>query len=154
MLKQNDSVNLDIKITDINENIISLKDVLTTKAVIYFYPKDLTPGCTKEACEFRDFNKDILDLGYKVIGISSDDSKSHKKFIEKHNLNFDLYSDTDKTLQKHFGVWVEKSMFGKKYMGTQRSTFILDTNGQILKVWPKAKSSGHAKEVLKYLKSL
>lgn len=154
MLKENDKVNIDIELTDTNNETIKLKDLLSQKIVLYFYPKDLTPGCTTEACEFRDFNKDITDLGYKVIGVSSDDHKSHLKFIDKHNLNFDLFSDSSHNVQEHFGVWVEKSMYGKKYMGTQRSTFILDTDGTILKVFEKAKSSGHAKEVFEYLKSL
>ena len=103
MLKENDKINLNLELTDINQNKVTLKDILNSKAVIYFYPKDLTPGCTTEACEFRDFNNDIKNLGYKIIGISSDDHKSHQKFIDKHQLNFDLYSDQEKQVQEHFG---------------------------------------------------
>lgn len=153
MLKQNDKINLELNLTNINGEKVLLKQILLTKTVIYFYPKDLTPGCTTEACEFRDYNNNIIKTNTKIIGISSDDEKSHNKFIKKHDLNFELYSDVDHSVQEHFGVWVQKSMYGKVYMGTQRSTFIVNPDGTILKVWDKVNPEGHAKEVLDYLLS-
>ena len=122
--------------------------------VLYFYPKDNTPGCTKEACSFRDFNEEIEKLGARIVGVSKDSAESHGKFTEKHKLNFELIADTDLKLHKKFGVWVEKSMFGRKYMGASRTTFLLDPEGKIVKVWKKVNPLGHAKAVYEYLLSV
>jgi len=127
-----------------------LDDLKGSKSVIYFYPKDDTPGCTAEACEFRD-NLPRFE-GIKVFGVSPDSSKSHGKFVGKFGLNFPLLADTDKALSSAAGIWVEKSMYGKKYMGVERTTFLLDENGKILNIWRKVKPQGHAEEVLAYLK--
>ncbi|HEY3781050.1 MAG TPA: thioredoxin-dependent thiol peroxidase [Fimbriimonadaceae bacterium] len=124
----------------------SLNDLKGAKSVIYFYPKDDTPGCTVEACNFRD-NLPKFE-GVKVFGVSPDDAKSHKKFETKFNLNFPLLADTDKSLTEKLGLWVEKSMYGKKYMGVDRTTYLLDANGKIEKIWRKVKVDGHADEVL------
>jgi len=115
------------------------------KTVIYFYPKDDTPGCTVEACDFRDIGAELA--GAKVIGVSPDSAKSHQKFIGKFGLNFPLLADTDHTFCEAVGVWVEKSMYGKAYMGVERTTFLIDENGTVAKVWRKVKPEGHAKDV-------
>lgn len=120
--------------------------------VIYFYPKDDTPGCTKEACSFRDCMPDFKDLGVPVFGVSADDAKAHGRFAAKYQLNFPLLIDPDKKLLEAFGVWAEKSNYGRKYMGVLRSTFVVDADGKIEKVWPKVKTDGHGGEVLAWLK--
>ena len=155
MLSIGDVIPMDIKVLDIHENSVSLHDFLSHDyLIIYFYPKDMTSGCTTEACSFRDFNKEIEKRGGKVIGISKDSVKQHKKFIEKENLNFELLSDESTELQRAFGVWVEKSMYGRTYMGTQRSTFLVDEGGSIIYIWEKVKPAGHAKEVFEMLQTL
>jgi thioredoxin-dependent peroxiredoxin len=116
------------------------------KAVIYFYPKDDTSGCTVEACGFQERLSDIP--GAKVFGVSPDNVKSHRKFADKFGLQFSLLADTEKQLTEACGVWVEKSMYGKKYMGVERTTFILDANGIVTKVFSKVKPAGHAEEVV------
>jgi peroxiredoxin Q/BCP len=121
--------------------------------VLYFYPKDDTPGCTVEACNFRDTLPQFSDIGAPVYGVSPDDISAHQKFIAKHALNFPLLADPDRKLIEAVGVWVEKSMYGKKYMGVQRSTFVIGPDGRIEKVWPKVTPDGHAQEVLEYLTS-
>jgi peroxiredoxin Q/BCP len=128
----------------------TLNDLKGSRSVIYFYPKDDTPGCTAEACEFRDNLPKFK--GVKVFGVSPDSAKSHGKFVGKFGLNFPLLADTDKKLSEGAGVWVEKSMYGKKYMGVERTTFLLDDNGKILNIWRKVKPQGHAEEVLANLK--
>lgn len=145
---------LNIKLQGINETgeekDFSLADFKGKKVVLYFYPKDNTSGCTQEACDFRDnFNR--LTSKAEVIGVSPDSIKSHLKFKENHNLNFTLLSDPEHTLSEAFGAWGEKSMYGRKYMGIIRSTFILDENGQIQKEWRKVKVKGHVDEVLSSL---
>lgn len=135
---------------DGNENEYTLADFKGQKVVLYFYPKDNTSGCTQEACDFRD-NMNRITPFATVIGVSPNDIKSHKKFKEKQNLNFLLLSDTEHTLSEAFNVWKEKSMYGKKYMGIERSTFILDENGNIIQEWRKVKVNGHVDEILKYL---
>ena len=135
---------------DGNENEYTLADFKGQKVVLYFYPKDNTSGCTQEACDFRD-NMNRITSSATVIGVSPNDIKSHKKFKEKQDLNFLLLSDTEHTLSEAFNVWKEKSMYGKKYMGIERSTFILDENGNIIQQWRKVKVNGHADEILKYL---
>lgn len=135
---------------DGNENEYTLADFKGQKVVLYFYPKDNTSGCTQEACDFRD-NMNRITPFATVIGVSPNDIKSHKKFKEKQDLNFLLLSDSEHTLSEAFNVWKEKSMYGKKYMGIERSTFILDENGNTIQEWRKVKVNGHVDEVLKYL---
>ncbi len=132
------------------EKEFRLGEFIDRTVVLYFYPKDNTSGCTKEACDFRD-NMNRLVSKAVVIGVSPNDIKSHKKFQENQNLNFILLADTEHELAESFGVWVEKSMYGKKYMGIERSTFILDKEGKIEKQWRKVKVKGHVDEVLDYL---
>lgn len=136
---------------DGNEKEYSLNDFKGQKTVLYFYPKDNTSGCTQEACDFRD-NLNRLTPHTNLIGVSPDSINSHKKFKEKQDLNFTLLSDPEHKLAEAFEVWKEKSMYGKKYMGIERSTFVLDENGNIEKEWRKVKVKGHVEEVLDYLK--
>lgn len=136
--------------TDGTEKEFSLTDFKGQKIILYFYPKDNTSGCTQEACDFRDnFNR--LTSKAFVIGVSPDSIKSHLKFKENHELNFILLSDPEHILSEAFGAWGEKSMYGRKYMGIIRSTFILDENGSIIKEWRKVKVKGHVDEVLNSL---
>ncbi|AST05557.1 thioredoxin-dependent thiol peroxidase [Anoxybacillus flavithermus] len=120
--------------------------------VLYFYPKDMTPGCTTEACEFRDQYEVFTELGAVVIGISPDSIERHKKFIEKHRLPFLLLADEKQDVAKLYDVWKLKKNFGKEYMGIERSTFLIDPDGQIIKEWRKVKVNGHVEEVLNALK--
>jgi len=131
---------------------VSFNDFKGKKVVLYFYPKDDTPGCTTEACGLRDVYDDILDLGAVVLGVSKDSEASHTKFKDKYNLPFHLLADTDQAIIDAFGVWVEKKMYGKSYMGIQRSTFLIDEQGEIIKVWPKVSPKAHAEEIIKSLK--
>ena len=143
-----------IKLPGINidgiEKEYSLNDFKGQKVILYFYPKDNTSGCTQEACDFRD-NINRLTSFATVIGVSPDSIKSHLKFKEKQSLNFILLSDPEHKLAEAFNVWVEKSMYGRKYMGIERSTFVLDKNLNIIKEWRKVKVKGHVDEVLEYL---
>lgn len=122
------------------------QDLFGTRTVIYFYPKDDTPGCTVEACDFRDLMPKFK--GAKVFGVSPDPIKKHKKFIDKFSLNFPLLADTEKALVQALGIWVEKTLYGRKYMGVERSTYILDEEGNVMKMWRKVNHEGHAAEVL------
>jgi peroxiredoxin Q/BCP len=122
--------------------------------VIYFYPKDDTPGCTKEACAFRDSAKSLEKHGAKVIGISCDPPASHAKFRDKYELNFPLLADVDHEVAEKFGAWREKNMYGKKSMGVQRSTFLIDAKGKVAKVWKKVQVDGHAEDVLEAIAAL
>ena len=132
---------------------ISLKDYQgKNRVVLYFYPKDDTPGCTVEACSFRDTIKKIEKTDTIVLGVSPDDTTSHNKFIEKFKLPFLLLSDGDKKICNDYGVWVKKSMYGKEYMGVARTTFIIAKDGKIEKIYEKVKPEGHAEEVLEFLK--
>ncbi len=133
-----------------NEIEISLDNYKGQKIILYFYPKDNTSGCTQEACDFRD-NLNRLTSKAQVIGVSPDSIKSHVKFRENHGLNFPLISDPEHKLAEKYGVWKEKSMYGRKYMGIERSTFILDKDGNIEKEWRKVKVKGHVDEVLDFL---
>lgn len=133
---------------------VALKDLKGSWVVLYFYPKDMTPGCTTEACDFRDFHGDYNKLGVKVFGVSPDSLKSHDKFIQKHELPFALLSDDSKEMLADYGVWKEKSMYGKKYMGVERTTFLIDPQGKIAAVWNKVSVTGHVKEVLAKIKEL
>ncbi len=136
---------------DSNGNKASLKDFTGKKVVVYFYPKDMTSGCTQEACDFRDAFPAFGKLNAEVIGISKDPVKSHKKFSEKYKLPFTLLSDEDVKVVEKYGVWKEKSMYGRKYMGIERTTFIIDEEGKIKKIFPKVKVKGHVEEVIKAL---
>ncbi|MBR5650951.1 MAG: thioredoxin-dependent thiol peroxidase [Bacteroidales bacterium] len=135
---------------DENGKEIRLSDYKGQKLVLYFYPKDNTSGCTAEACSLRDNYSELRKAGYAVVGVSVDDEKSHQKFIAKNELPFPLIADTDKTLVEQFGVWGEKSMYGRKYFGTIRTTFIIDENGIIEKIiGPKQiKTKIHASQIL------
>lgn len=119
--------------------------------VLYFYPKDDTSGCTREACEFRDRFPNFQQLNALILGVSPDSPQSHQKFIAKYNLPFSLLSDESKEMLKCYGVWVEKSMYGRKYMGVERSTFILGPDGRILTIFRKVKPAEHASEVAAFL---
>ena len=126
----------------------SSDQLLGKKLVIYFYPKDDTPGCTKEALEFTELIGEFKKNKTEIIGVSKDNTEKHKKFISKHDLKVKLASDEDLEVCKKFGVWVEKSMYGKKYMGIERSTFLFDENLILINIWKKVKVNGHAQEVL------
>jgi peroxiredoxin Q/BCP len=136
---------------DQNGKTIKLSDFAGRKLVLYFYPKDSTSGCTAEACSLRDNYAELRRQGYEVVGVSIQDEASHQKFIEKNQLPFSLIADTDKTLVQQMGVWGEKSMYGRKYFGTLRTTFIIDENGIIERVFqPKEiKTKVHAEQILK-----
>ena len=133
---------------------VNLSKLKGQAVVVYFYPKDDTPGCTVEAKEFRDAAAKFKKAGAVVFGVSPDDVESHCKFIDKYDLNFQLLADKDHKIAEKYGIWVEKNMYGKKYWGVQRATFLIDTDGKIAKVWPKVKPQGHAAEVLAAVKAL
>ena len=144
----------DFSLTANNGKKISLKDFRGKQnVVLYFYPKEDAPGCPLEACGFRDTIKDIGRTDSVILGVSPDNPQSHVKFIEKFKLPFLLLSDEDKTTCQAYGVWVEKSMYGKKYMGVARTTFVIGKDGKIVKVFEKVKPEGHEKEVLEVLVS-
>lgn len=138
----------DFTLTNQEGATISLSDFHGKKVVVYFYPRDNTPGCTTEACAIRDVYDRILEKGAVVLGISADSVASHDNFRKKYNLPFHLLSDPDKTVLKAFGAWGEKKMYGKVSMGVIRSTFLLDEAGSVLKVWPRVKPAEHAEEIL------
>lgn len=133
---------------------VSLSDFKGKKVVLYFYPKDDTPGCTREACAFRDGIEELRDSGAVVLGVSADSVESHKKFITKYDLNFPLLSDVDKKVLQAYGVWKEKSLYGRKFMGIERTTFVIDEEGKIGHIFPKVKVDGHLDDVLGELELL
>ncbi len=133
---------------------VHLADLKGHAVVLYFYPKDDTPGCTAEACSFRDANHEMQKRGVVVLGVSADDIASHQKFADKYGLSFPLLSDTNTTVSQLYGVWKEKNYAGKTYMGVNRETFLIDKNGIVRKVWPKVKAAEHAQEVLETIESL
>ena len=137
---------------DQNGKSVSLSNFAGKSIILYFYPKDDTPGCTAEACSFRDNYESLLAEGFEVLGVSTDDEKSHLKFIGKYNLPFSLIADTDKKIVEAYGVWVEKNMYGKKYMGVSRKTFIIDKNGMIRKVIDIVDTKNSSAQVLEILK--
>jgi peroxiredoxin Q/BCP len=139
----------DFNSKDQDGNEIKLHNLRDKKVVLYFYPKDDTPGCTAEACNLRDNYAHLKKKGYEVIGVSSDNEKSHKKFIEKYKLPFTLVADTDKSIQEKYGTWIEKSMYGRKYMGTARNTFIIDEKGIITEIIEKVDTKEHTAQILK-----
>ncbi len=132
---------------------ISLKDYSGKPLILYFYPKDDTSGCTKQALDFTAAGPKLKKLGVAVIGVSKDSVASHDKFKAKHNLNISLGSDPEGKLIESFGSWIEKSMYGRKYMGIDRSTFLIDSKGRITRIWRKVKVPGHVEEVLECLKA-
>jgi len=142
----------DFSLLNQDGNKISLKNYLGKKVVLYFYPKDDTSGCTKEACSFSDDLPKFSKVDAIILGVSPDSVKSHKKFSEKYKLKFDLLADEEKKIVEKYGVWKEKSMYGRKYMGVERTTFIIDENGKIKKIFNKVKVEGHNKEVMEALK--
>ncbi len=133
---------------------VHLADLRGKPVVLYFYPKDDTPGCTKEACSFRDRSADLGAHGAVVLGVSPDDVASHGRFRDKYSLNFPLLADAGHQVAERYGAWREKNMYGKKSMGIQRSTFLVDRDGRIKKVWKKVSVDGHDEDVLKALGSL
>jgi peroxiredoxin Q/BCP len=133
---------------------IKLSDFKGKLVVLYFYPKDDTPGCTKEACAFRDANDALQERGAVVLGVSPDDEKSHAKFRDKFSLNFPLLADPDHAIADAYGAWREKNMYGKKSMGVQRSTYLIDKDGKVAKVWKRVSVDGHDVAVLEAIDSL
>jgi len=136
------------KTKDANGETVSLKDLRGQKVVLYFYPKDDTPGCTKEACSFRDAFSQYKKKGIAVLGVSPDNEASHQKFVTKYKLPFTLLADTDKSIAEAYGVWGEKKFMGRTYMGVHRTTFLIDEKGKIKKIFEKVKPEDHANEVL------
>jgi peroxiredoxin Q/BCP len=134
---------------DQNGNTVNLSDYRGKKVVLYFYPKDDTPGCTAQACDLRDNHQLLQGKGYEVIGISSDSVASHKKFENKYELPFTLIADEDKSINEQYGVWVEKSMYGRKYMGTARTTFIINEVGTIEDIIEKVNTKEHTTQIIK-----
>jgi len=147
MIKEGDAVPK-FELLDSDGNSVKSTDFYGKKYVIYFYPKDFTPGCTTEADEFSKNYKDFKKNGIEIVGISKDDVDSHKKFCAKMKIPFVLLADTKKEVAKKFGVWAKKNFMGKEYMGIVRSTFLVDEKGKIFKAYPKVKAAGHAKVVL------
>ncbi len=135
-----------------NNQTITLSELRGTNVVLYFYPKDLTPGCTTEACDFRDYHPEFAKLNTVVLGVSPDDVKLHDRFTQKHELPFPLLADIDHKVAEQYGVWVLKKMYGREYMGIERTTFVIDAEGKIAHVWPKVKVKGHVQEVLDFVK--
>ncbi len=148
MLKIGDKMP-DFMVKDQDGNMVSSKDLLGKKTIIYFYPKDNTSGCTAEACNLRDNHKALISKGYNVIGVSKDSAASHKKFIEKYDLPFTLLADTSTEMLQTFGAWGEKKMYGKTVMGTLRRTFIFDENGILTEIIEKVDTKNHAQQILK-----
>ena len=135
-----------------NGKNVSLKELAGKKVVIYFYPKDNTPGCTREACSLRDYNADIQKAGAVVLGVSKDSVDSHNKFISKYKLPFLLLADVDKKMSTAYGAWGEKVMYGKKVLGMKRITYLVDEKGKVALVWGKVKPDNHGEEVLAAVK--
>lgn len=133
---------------------VSLSDLRGKPVVLFFYPKDNTPGCTREACDFRDLKADFERLGTAVFGVSGDSLASHGKFIENHDLNMPLLSDPEHTMLTTYGVWGEKKNYGRTYMGITRTTVLIGADGNVARVWPKVKVDGHADEVLAAVRQL
>ncbi len=141
-------------LADQGGNVHQLKDYRGKWVVLYFYPKDNTSGCTKQACQFRDAQTKIKRAGAVVLGVSPDDEKSHTKFRGKHDLNFDLLADTERKVCEAYGVWQEKSMYGRKYMGVVRTTYLIDPKGKVAHRWDKVKVADHDEDELAKLKEL
>jgi peroxiredoxin Q/BCP len=138
----------EISAKDQNGNEVKLSAFKGKKVILYFYPKDDTPGCTAQACNLRDNYESLLNSGYVVLGVSVDNEKSHQKFIKKYELPFPLLADTDHAIVEAYGVWVEKSMYGKTYMGTARTTFVIDEDGIISEIIQKVDTKNHTDQIL------
>lgn len=130
---------------------VQLTDFKVQNVILYFYPKDMTPGCTTEACDFRDRFEDFSHLNAVVLGVSPDDANKHTKFIDKHGLPFSLLVDEDHAVAEAYGVWVLKKMYGREFMGIERSTFLIDSEGKLMKAWRKVRVKNHIEEVYAYL---
>lgn len=138
----------DFKLKTTTGDTVSLKDFKGKPVVLYFYPKDMTPGCTQEACDFRDSSTKLKKKGAIVLGVSPDSVEMHQKFTDKYDLNFPFLADEGAKVAQTYGVWKEKNMYGKKYMGVVRTTFLIDEDGKIKKIYPKVKVDGHVDEIL------
>jgi thioredoxin-dependent peroxiredoxin len=141
----------EFKTTDQDGQPVSLKDFAGRKVALYFYPKDDTPGCTKEACAFRDGFSEFRKRKVEILGVSVDNEKSHKKFVRKYDLPFRLLADTEKKIVNDYGVWGQKSLYGLKFTGIHRVTYLIDEKGKIAAVWPKVKPAEHAREILAFM---
>ncbi len=139
----------DFSVNDQDGNPIKLSDFKGKKVVLYFYPKDNTPGCTSESCNLRDNYQALQKAGYEILGVSKDNEKSHRKFIDKFELPFTLLADTEKDIHGKYGTWIEKSMYGRKYMGTARVTFLIDEDGKIEEIIEKVKTKDHTAQILR-----
>lgn len=144
----------DIRLDDSNGTEVRLSNYLGKYVVLYFYPKDLTPACTTQACDFRDKYEEFANLNVTILGISTDSVKRHSKFIEKYSLPFILLSDEDHSVSEKYGVWKQKSMYGKQFMGIERSSFLIDKKGKLIKEWRKVKVANHITEVLSYIQTI
>jgi peroxiredoxin Q/BCP len=141
----------DFSMGDENGNTISLKDFADKRLILYFYPRDLTPGCTVESCNLRDNYKALLEKGFEVLGVSADDEKKHLRFIDKHDLPFHLLADTNKEVLNAYGVWGPKKFMGKEFDGIHRTTFVIDGNGNIEAIFKKVKTKSHTEQILEEL---
>ncbi|TWU66979.1 MULTISPECIES: thioredoxin-dependent thiol peroxidase [Crateriforma] len=139
---------------DADGDKVKLSDLKGQPVVVYFYPKDDTPGCTKEACAFRDRYGELTDLGVQLLGVSGDTAESHQDFRDKYNLPFPLLVDKDHKMSEKYGAYREKNMYGKKSMGIQRSTFLIDADGKVAKVWKRVRVDGHDDQVIEAVKAL
>ena len=151
MILENNTKAPDFEGIDQDKQTIKLSDYLGKKVVLYFYPKDNTPGCNAEACNLRDNYNDFIEKGFEVIGVSPDSDKTHLKFKEKHELPFNLIADTEKKIMEAYGVWGEKKLYGRVYMGVIRTTFIIDEKGIIETVFKKVKTKEHSEQIFKEL---
>lgn len=154
MLTPSSPAPMDISITDEQEQMFTLRDLLGSWVIVYFYPRDNTPGCTVEAEGFRDLQASFAKEGARILGVSKDTCASHRKFIEKKELTYTLIADTDHALMEAFGTWGTRTFMGRSYQGTSRSTFLINPSGTIAHVWESVKPLGHAKEVLTMLRML
>ena len=142
----------DFKLPDIDKNFHSIEEFKGKNVVLYFYPKDMTPGCTTEACDFRDQHENFEELDAVILGVSPDPIDKHYKFIDKHGLPFLLLADEDHSVAEEYGVWTLKKNFGKEYMGIERSTFIINKEGMLVKEYRKVRVKGHVEEALSFIK--
>ncbi len=151
MLEENQKIPTNIKVFDLNGKGVTLRDYLGEPLVIYFYPEDDTPGCTQEAKSFRDFKNKIKQAGAKIIGISKDSVKSHRDFKKRYDLNFELLSDPEHELIEAFGLWQQKREFNQTIYDTVRATFVVDSLGQVVKVWPRVIPADHGQEIYQFI---
>jgi len=142
----------DFKLEAGDGKVVTMADFSGKNIVLYFYPKDMTPGCTTEACDFRESHQSFAELDTVIVGVSPDPKEKHERFIAKYDLPFLLLSDPEHTLSEAYGVWVLKKNFGKEYMGVERSTFVINKEGEVIKEWRKVKVKGHVEEALTYIK--